>query len=108
MNKTINKSNWSGEKVDIRINIAKKTVSLYGVCGSENWETFKIVYTHIDSEMTTFVVTHSDWENALCGGYYDSKYKKYRINSYANNLFSLIRENECIYTAVAQVLYNIL
>lgn len=97
MIKTINKYNWSGDSAKIRINDNKKTVSLYGVCGSENWEVFKL--KKID--LYTWEINHKGWELPLA---HVTIHAKCFIasNGYCE------RESNCLYTATAQLLYNVL
>lgn len=95
--KTIEKGNWSGEQADIKI--FKNKVCLYGVCGQEKWESFNIKIQH-KKDFTSFSVHHKEWQTPLIIGYLNNNTWYAQAN--------LQRENKCLYTAIAQVLYNIL
>lgn len=103
MIKEINKVNWTGEKAKIRINNAKSIVSLYGVCGEEKWEEFEIKL-NVDESIITFSAHNDNWENyGIVQGWQDAKTGKW----FAHN-GTIERENECVFTAIAEVLYNVL
>jgi len=97
MLKTINKNDYTSQYGKIRINKHKNTISLYGVCGCPKWEIFKIKKCNTD----TWQVLHNGWNYPLLYANQENGYFK-AYNSYIE------RNNPCIYTAIAQVLYNIL
>jgi len=98
--KIIEKGNFSGEKAEIKI--FKNKVSLYGVCGQEKWEDFNINIQRSKC-FISFSVTHKNWDYLLITGYLD----KDNI-WYAQNNNCIQRQSECLHTAIARVLYNIL
>jgi len=99
MFKTINKNDWSGKEVKIIISKETYTLSLYGVCGNPTWEKFKIL-TSKNKDIITFTAEHSNWKYPLVGGYKD--------NDIWYAYGAIERHNKCLYTAVAQVLFNAL
>ena len=95
----IKKGNWSGETAEIKA--FKNKVCLYGVCGQEKWEDFKIKHYETDEGFKHFTVSHEDYSLApIVLGHIDSGIW------YAQA--SVQRCSPCLYTAIAQVLYNIL
>lgn len=96
MIKIINKNNWSGEEAKINISPSKQTLSLYGVCGESKWEKFNIFVKY--GEFTSFHVTHKDYGIIVTGHLDKIWYAQAEVE----------RSNKCLYTAIAQVLYNTL
>jgi len=99
MIKIINQWNYTGNKAKIRINKNKKTLSLFGVYGQKKWEVFKIMYKYKGH----YEVFNDNLNYSIVNVFkFNNIYHAYDNNDYIS------RENSCIYTAIAQVLYNIL
>lgn len=93
----INKNNWSGDQAKIKI--FKNKVSLYGVCGRDRWESFNIKINKRIKDFISFSVDHKDY-GMIVTGYFNNGIWYAQAN--------VQRESNCLYTAIAQVLFNIL
>jgi len=97
--KNINKDNWSGEYVEIKI--FKNKVSLYGVCGSEKWEDFKIKIHRNVKDFVHFSVWNDGWCYPVVSGYQE------KDGSWVAQA-EVQRYDKSLHVAIAKVLYNIL
>ena len=91
MKKTINQANWTGETVDITINKSKKTVKVNG-------------YTFALKRVCEGVyrVFGSDWGEDILANVYKFEGAYMAISG------DYTREDKCMYTAVAQLMCNII